>query len=110
MSQFPEFRAWDKQNKKMCYELLIAQDDQDILRMTQYWSSQYHFMLGVGFPDSTGKNVYVKDYFYVKNLPELMFIRTLREFFHYITDYKICNRSITVVGNLYENPELGVKV
>lgn len=125
-----KFRAWDKRNKEMRYQGQedVFNDFEDILNfLTEIWEyvdceedkKNFELMQFIGLKDKNGKEIYEGDVIvcrdgkyvieYVENFAQFVMtnkdiIRTPKQLSE--QDANTCMRSIEVIGNKFENPEL----
>lgn len=117
-----KFRAYDKANKEWVYKFsLSSQGDGEITNIQYPYDRDMSYERTVnndwvvveftGLLDKNGKEIYEGDvYVWVLNdgeptgRPEK--IPELPKLFHLVGEHMIVPEGITIIGNIYENPEL----
>ena len=112
-----EFRAWDDIEKKMVYfNLKDYMTIQSLVAYNGEFYVKFHFMEFTGILDKNGKEIYEGDIVQYANLIlrveygdgafELYDTRgSSSVFFHHLGKH-YAKILLTVIGNVYENPEL----
>lgn len=112
-----KFRAWDKEEKVMCYDIPTFTDDfTDMLNRTikYHQDNDLVLMQYTGLKDKNGKEIYEGDiikYSMGNTMQSNPMVVSFEEIFgllgEYCNSYYATNKnSFEVIGNIYQNPEL----
>ncbi len=113
------YRAWDRVNKEMVYDIQMAYDDQygdfhercfwDYLYPGEGNEIQYDIMQYIGKRDKNGKEIYEGDVVEEDGLKGVVKWNKKHLKFQYLTYYKSAGFygfNGKIIGNIYETPEL----
>lgn len=120
-----KFRAWDSYHKEMITPWCELKENghfwgEDTTNKPIYVSSSEHVMQYTGLKDKNGKEIYEGDiirmagkFWYVVRFEDAKFVcyHTKEDYgkwgdLHRLFDHDFSNYGWSVVGNIYENPEL----
>jgi uncharacterized phage protein (TIGR01671 family) len=120
MSREIKFRAWDKDEKFMVFQIAGLSECIDVFKFNEWLnSSVYVLMQYTGLKDKNGKEIYEGDILQMdiqwwhkdwssgkedKKIKTVGFDMGVGLF--HCGDWSVDNEYVEVIGNIYENPEL----
>ena len=119
MSREIKFRAWDKETKKMHYQIKKPRTNENIddELIIQFDSTGYsartnnkyigndYLMQYTGFVDINGKKIYEGDVVHISGIGNYV-INDIRKDFDMLVNAIVEGDLNEIVGNIYENPKL----
>ena len=115
MSRDFRFRAWDKKEEKMIYDIEIECDGLGLYFIDYLYDKTYEVMQYIGLKDKNGEMVFDGDIVLIgdNKAPFKIIYCEDQACFNFVSLDKLSlcllnfdNNTMEVIGNIYENPEL----